>query len=47
MASLPAELLDILHRIIHSSAAAEVEKTALHEAVSTLENAETPVKGKG
>lgn len=37
MANIGTELADILHRIIHSSSAAEVERNALHEAVKDLE----------
>lgn len=37
MANVGTELADILHRIIHSSSAAEVEKIALHDAVSALD----------
>jgi hypothetical protein len=45
--AIPQELLDILHRIIHSSSAAEIEKAALHEAVKDLESVDTPAKEKG
>lgn len=39
-------LTDILHRIIHSSAAAETERIALHEAVGGLESAENKATEK-
>jgi hypothetical protein len=37
MANIGTELADILHRIIHSSSAAEVEKIALHDAVNAID----------
>lgn len=42
MANIGTELADILHRIIHSSAAAEVEKIALHDAVAAIAAATAP-----
>jgi hypothetical protein len=35
--SLWSDLTDILHRIVHSSAAAETEKIALHGAINELD----------
>lgn len=37
MANIGTELADILHRIIHSSAAPEVERIALHDAVNAID----------
>jgi hypothetical protein len=42
--TIPEQLLDILHRLIHSSAAQELEKNALHNAVDALGKVNTPVK---
>lgn len=40
--TIPEQLLDILHRLIHSSAAQELEKNALHNAVDALGKVNAP-----